>query len=81
MIHRNSHMGPILLAIWGPRAEAETLGLGASRKLSLELAGRPGLEGQREDRLLHQPRGSKYPIFEVSGSKNHALNGIWYPRP
>ena len=23
------------------------------------------------------PRGSKYPIFKVSGSKNHTLNGIW----
>ena len=22
------------------------------------------------------PKGSKYPIFEVSGSKNHTLNGI-----
>ena len=27
------------------------------------------------------PRGSKYPIFEVSGSKNHTLNGIWDQRP
>ena len=22
------------------------------------------------------PRGSKYPIFELSGSKNHTLNGV-----
>ena len=27
------------------------------------------------------PRGSKYPIFEVSGSKNHTLNGVWDQRP
>ena len=26
-------------------------------------------------------RGSKYPIFEVSCSKNHTLNGIWDQRP
>ena len=25
------------------------------------------------------PRGSKYPIFEASGSKNHTLNGILGP--
>ena len=36
------------------------------------------------DGILHQfhggfgpkPRGSKYPIFEASGSKNHNLNGF-----
>ena len=27
------------------------------------------------------PRGSKYPIFEVSDPKNHALNGIWDQSP
>ena len=27
------------------------------------------------------PGKSKYPIFEVSGSKNHTLNGIWDQRP
>ena len=27
------------------------------------------------------PRRSKYPIFEVSGSKSHTLNGIWDQRP
>ena len=26
-------------------------------------------------------RGSKYPIFGVSGSKNHTVNGIWDQRP
>ena len=25
------------------------------------------------------PRGSKYQIFDVSGSKNHTLNGFWEP--
>ena len=27
------------------------------------------------------PRGSKYPIFQVSGSKNHTLNGFWDQSP
>ena len=27
------------------------------------------------------PEGSKYPIFEGSGSNNHTLNGIWDQRP
>ena len=27
------------------------------------------------------PRGSKYPIFEVSDPKNHTLNGIWGQSP
>ena len=27
------------------------------------------------------PRGSKYPIFEVSGSTNHTLSGSWDQRP
>ena len=26
---------------------------------------------------VHIPRRSKYPIFEVSGSNNHTLDGIW----
>ena len=30
-------------------------------------------------RLIDSPRGSKYPIFEVSGSKTHTLNGCWSP--
>ena len=28
-----------------------------------------------------QPRGSKYPILEASGSKNHTLNGFRDQRP
>ena len=28
-----------------------------------------------------QSRASKYPIFEVSGSKNHTPNGIWDQSP
>ena len=31
-------------------------------------------------RLGIPPRGSKYPIFEVSGSTNHTLKGIWDQR-
>ena len=31
--------------------------------------------------LLGYPRGCKYPIFEVSGSRNHTLNGIWGQTP
>ena len=27
------------------------------------------------------PRGSKYPILEVSGSKNHTPKGIWDQKP
>ena len=27
------------------------------------------------------PRGSKYPIFEVSGPQNHTLNGFWNQKP
>ena len=27
-----------------------------------------------------EPRGSKYPIFEVSGSIKHSLHGIWDQR-
>ena len=27
------------------------------------------------------PRGSKYPKFEASGSKNPILNGLWDQRP
>ena len=26
------------------------------------------------------PRGSKYPIFEASGPKNHAFDGFWDQR-
>ena len=26
---------------------------------------------------MNIPRGSKYPIYEDSGPKNHTLNGIW----
>ena len=29
----------------------------------------------------HPPRGSKYPLFAVAGSKTHALNGCWDHRP
>ena len=24
-----------------------------------------------------EPKGSRYPIFEVSGSKNHMFDGLW----
>ena len=37
--------------------------------------------GPKRNVLELEPRGSKYPIFEVSGSKNHTLNGIWDQRP
>ena len=31
--------------------------------------------------LTVHPRGSKYPIFEVHGSKDHTANGIWDQSP
>ena len=53
--------------------EPELLAGGAGRRGRLE-AGRRGmrLAGPRS------PRGSKYPIFQVSGVKGHAFNGIWH---
>ena len=35
----------------------------------------------RAVRPCNSPRGSKYPIFEDSGSKNHTLNGFWDQSP
>ena len=34
-----------------------------------------------ENLQQEQPRGSKYPTFEVSGSKYHTQNGFWDQRP
>ena len=30
--------------------------------------------------VLYQPRGSKYPMLEASGSKKHTNNGFWGQR-
>ena len=37
----------------------------------------PLLNSKPESLLKQKPRGSKYPIFGVSGSRNHTLDGIW----
>ena len=39
------------------------------------------LEDAFQHGLRQLPRGAKNPIFEVSGSKNHTLNGIWDQKP
>ena len=31
--------------------------------------------------VVPKPRGSKYAMFEVSGSENHSMNGLWYLKP
>ena len=36
-----------------------------------------GLRVVTSQKGMSYPRGSKYPIFEVSGSKNHTLDGVW----
>ena len=32
--------------------------------------------GGELSKRVHFPRGSKYPMFEASGSKNHTVNGF-----
>ena len=39
------------------------------------------LQQKRLELGIGEPRGSKYPIFEASGSKHHTVYGIWALKP
>ena len=62
--------------LWGPSV-GRLAGAGAAGQTPVL---RPGATGAME-RLWAPFQGSKYPRFEVSGSKNHSLNGFWDQRP
>ena len=86
---------PESVFIWafgGPQywihAHLDLLGVPSTCKMPGKLMRRSSRTSSRRwrqrfsDRKLHVfPRGSKYPILEVSGSKNHTLNGVWGLKP